>query len=101
MSKAIVWQWQQYSGVWLDYDEHASAALEFAFVDGLPNTSIRVSPHVGRDVGDVVVQVDFKKMTQTVDIERPIRRIAILDAFIPTRARNTKLIQRWQLDQNL
>ena len=78
MSKPIVWQWNKYNGVWVDYDELASFALDEAFQNDSPSASIRVSPHRGRDM--VTVQVDFNTMTQTVDIERPIRRIASLHA---------------------
>ena len=66
----VVWQFQRSKVIWEDMDEETCEALE----DFL-KANVKGCDMVLQNGRKIVV--DFKNMTQTVDIVRPIRRVEI------------------------
>ena len=80
MSGRYVWQWRKTNHIWVDMDETTCDELdEYYLLGDNPIVTVHVEAQYGQNRGSRrPMTVDFHNMTQTIDVQRPIRRIEIL-----------------------
>ena len=77
----VQWQFKKADGVWQDFKKELNTAVEEAFREDATGIKLEVERQFvrGRDESKMIeMDFNFIQMTQRGDIERKIRRVAIL-----------------------